>query len=94
MSPPVSSQLHSSSSSAQIYQTTLVSQNFQSHYAHLSNPAASAVAKKEVVSNSFNFWENYEHLCALQNVMPIQSLKASLAVEGGTVLSLNADKLR
>ena len=41
-----------------------------------------------------SFWETYEHICALKNLVPIQSLKVSLASEGGTVLNLNADKLR
>ena len=47
-----------------------------------------------VSSFSANFWENYEHLCALQNLMPLQALKASLSVDGGTQLNLNADKLK
>lgn len=41
-----------------------------------------------------NFWDNYEHLCALQNLMPLQSLKASLLVDAGTNLNINADRLK
>lgn len=87
MSPPVSSlsQLQSSSSSAHIYQTAPSNHQFY-HQQTIST-------KKEATS-SISFWDSYEHLCALQNLMPIQSLKASLAAEGGTVLNLNADKLR
>jgi hypothetical protein len=43
---------------------------------------------------SNNFWENYEHLCALQNLMPLQSLKQSLVTDAGSNLTLNADKLK
>ena len=38
-----------------------------------------------------NFWDNYEHLCALQSTAPLQSIKANLT--NGT-LDINADKLK
>lgn len=49
---------------------------------------------KPISQYSANFWENYEHLCALQNLMPLQSLKACLSVDGGANLNLNVDKLK
>ena len=50
-------------------------------------------SRKETVSSN-NFWDTYEHLCALQNVMPLQSLKSCLSSESGAILNLNADKLK
>lgn len=47
-------------------------------------------SRKETTS----FWDTYENLCALQNLMPLQSLKTCLSSEAGAVLSLNADKLK
>ena len=38
-----------------------------------------------------NFWDNYEHLCALQSTAPLQSIKSNLV--NGT-LDINADKLK
>lgn len=38
-----------------------------------------------------NFWDNYEHLCALQSTAPLQSIKSNLV--NGT-LDANADKLK
>lgn len=43
---------------------------------------------------SNNFWDNYEHLCALQNVTPLQSIKQSLTIDAGSNLSILADKLK
>lgn len=43
---------------------------------------------------SNNFWDNYEHLCALQNVTPLQSIKQSLTIDAGSNLSIMADKLK
>ena len=47
-------------------------------------------ARKEQATN---FWDNYEHMCAVYNQMPLQTLKA-VAMEGGAILDLNADKLK
>ena len=69
----------------------------QQHYNLFGNGALSSNNSGSRVVNtqySPNFWENYEHLCALQNVMPLQALKSSLAVEGGANLTLNADKIK
>jgi hypothetical protein len=41
-----------------------------------------------------NFWDTYEHMCALQNEMPLQILKASLAVDAGSNLVINSDRLK
>ena len=43
--------------------------------------------------HSTNFWDNYEHMCAVYNQMPLQTLKA-VAMEGGAILDLHADKLK
>lgn len=42
-------------------------------------------------SNEPTFFESYEHLCALQNVAPLQYIKNQ--VLNGT-LEINADKLK
>ncbi len=91
--PPVSStQLQQSSSSAAIYQTnTQIQQQF-----YHSNQTSFKLAKEPTVADTSpaSFWDNYEHICALQNLIPVQAIKASLACEGASVLNLNADKLR
>ncbi len=97
MSPPPvsSSQLQQSSSSAAIYQTS--GQFYHANPLSFKPGKETATASAGVatsVSSTASFWDNYEHICALQNLVPLQALKASLACEGGSVLSLNADKLR
>ncbi|CAF0863953.1 unnamed protein product [Brachionus calyciflorus] len=60
-----------------------------------SNLSSSANGSSRYVNQtSGNFWDNYEHLCALQNVMPLQSIKSSLASDAGTNLTIMADKLK
>lgn len=97
MSPPVSStQLQSSSSSAHIYQSVSSNNTQQFYHNHHQQQQSSAMPLKQGkdMANVASFWDCYEHICSLQNLVPIQSLKASLASEGGTVLNINADKLR
>ena len=55
-----------------------------------SSSAALHTARKD---HATNFWDNYEHMCAVYNQMPLQTLKA-VAMEGGAILDLNADKLK
>lgn len=44
---------------------------------------------------SNNFCEVYEHLCAMQNQMPLQTVKSSVSNgEAGLCLHLNADRLK
>lgn len=48
---------------------------------------------QQIYSN--NFWETYEHLCALQNQTPLQYVKSSITTnDSGCNLILNADKLK
>jgi hypothetical protein len=67
--------------------------NTQQYY-HQQQASALPAKNSKELANAASFWDCYEHICSLQNLVPIQSLKASLASEGGTVLSINADKLR
>ena len=61
----------------------------------INGPSASNGATSAKKDLSANFWDTYEHLCALQNAMPLQSLKPNNSViESSYVLNLNADKLR
>lgn len=62
----------------------------------LSASSANGSTTSRHITNQYSnsFWENYEHLCALQNLMPLQSLKASLSTEAGSNLVINADKLK
>ena len=72
-------------------------QQQQQHYGGVltsNNNINNSGSRSANAQYSANFWENYEHLCALQNVMPLQSLKQTLATEGGANLTLNADKLK
>ena len=74
-------------------------QQQQYHHHHQQRQSSSrsgenSNSRVNVAQYSSNFWENYEHLCALQNSMPLQSLKACLATDGGANLVLNADKLK
>jgi hypothetical protein len=43
---------------------------------------------------SHNFWENYEHLCALQSTAPLQAIHSCICMDGSVNISLNADKLK
>lgn len=98
MSPPVSTtQLQSSSSSAHIYQSVSsnnTQQFYHNHHHHQQQSGAMPLKQGKDMANVASFWDCYEHICSLQNLVPMQSLKASLASEGGTVLNINADKLR
>jgi hypothetical protein len=85
MAPPIPGPVHQISNENTYYHVVkpITSMNANS----LANAGSSS-------SNSSNFWEAYEHLCSLQSLMPIQSLKASLMTDGGTNLQFNADKLK
>lgn len=81
------------------YHSTYNHQQQQQQYHHHQRQSSSrsgenSNSRVNVAQYSANFWENYEHLCALQNSMPLQSLKACLAMDGGANLVLNADKLK
>ena len=79
-------------SSTNIIQSTNNNSNQQLKSAIQQHSSSSSTQK--ISQYSANFWENYEHLCALQNLMPLQSLKACLSVDGGANLNLNVDKLK
>ena len=61
---------------------------------NLSSSANGSSSSRYVNQISSNFWENYEHLCALQNVMPLQSIKQCLSTDAGSNLTIMADKLK
>ena len=63
---------------------------------YINAAASSAASVFNVGRNQFsaNFWENYEHLCALQSSVPLQSIKSCISIDGSVNLSLNADKLK
>jgi hypothetical protein len=63
-----------------------------SHHYHSSHQLEHKEKQPQVYSA--NFWENYERLCELQQVAPLQSIKSCLSVDGGANLTLNADKLK
>jgi hypothetical protein len=46
------------------------------------------------IQYSPNFYENYEHLCALQSSMPLQAIRSCLSMDGSVNLGLNVDKLK
>ena len=90
---------HQYHSSYNHHQQQQQQQQQQYHHHHQQRQSSSrsgenSNSRVNVAQYSSNFWENYEHLCALQNSMPLQSLKACLATDGGANLVLNADKLK
>lgn len=73
----------------------LSAQSLISSTALPSNLSSSANGSSRYVNQvSNNFWENYEHLCALQNVMPLQSIKQCLSTDAGSNLNIMVDKLK
>lgn len=56
-----------------------------------STNATKSVAKSVVNSN---FWDTYEHICAIRNQAPVQFLKKSPLVDFGAKLIVNVDKLK
>ena len=60
----------------------------------LTSTESAIMQQRPAVQYSANFWENYEHLCALQSVMPLQNLKPALSADSGIYLQLNGDKLK
>jgi centrosomal protein CEP78 len=87
-----SNSLISSNGAALTSSTNLIQQNNNSNQQLKS--AIQHSSSQKISQYSANFWENYEHLCALQNLMPLQSLKACLSIDGGANLNLNVDKLK
>jgi hypothetical protein len=82
---------------APVPQPQPVQSSIQQQQQHqLSHQTASSSDRTNPMRKEYstNFWENYEHVCSIQNQMPMQSLKSGLSIEGGAVLNLNADKFK
>lgn len=41
-----------------------------------------------------DFWENYEHACALLSTVPLQSIKSCISLDGSVNLALSVDRLK
>ena len=61
---------------------------------NLSSSVSANNSSRQLNHYSNNFWENYEHLCTLQNLIPLQSIKTCLSADAGTNLVVNADKFK
>lgn len=55
--------------------------------------SANAKSASKSTANS-NFWDTYEHICAIRNHAPVQFLKKSPLIDFGAKLIVNVDKLK
>jgi hypothetical protein len=59
-----------------------------------ANTTTSMLTTRSKEQSNSSFWDHYEYLCTLSNTTPLQSVKASLTVDAGSVLRLNVDRLK